>query len=149
MLYEIAWRAWLRKNPEYNNSPPYVMARWLPQQIPQLNFLEHNFVKTVLKLSRTSVTSSKYSKSPMHCKTQWNRSVPNWSRTFLMELVVQLTYFHWSDARQPGRGTHIKTYGDVLQNGSFFLQEIPRHGSHFCLKNPSKGSAFQNCLRFP
>ena len=24
----------------YNNSPPYVMARWLPQQIPPLNFLE-------------------------------------------------------------------------------------------------------------
>ena len=22
----------------YNNSPPYVMARWLPQQIPPLNF---------------------------------------------------------------------------------------------------------------
>ena len=24
----------------YNNSPPYVMARWPPQQIPPLNFLD-------------------------------------------------------------------------------------------------------------
>ena len=36
---EIAWRVWLRKIRRYNNSPPYVMAKWPPQQIPPLNFL--------------------------------------------------------------------------------------------------------------
>ena len=34
LSYEKIWR--------YNNSPPYVMARWLPQQIPPLNFLATN-----------------------------------------------------------------------------------------------------------
>ena len=29
-----------KKIQRYNNSPPYVMARWLPQQIPPLNFLD-------------------------------------------------------------------------------------------------------------
>ena len=31
LSYEKIWR--------YNNSPPYVTARWQPQQIPSLNFL--------------------------------------------------------------------------------------------------------------
>ena len=26
----------------YNNSPPYMMARWLPQQIPPLNFADYD-----------------------------------------------------------------------------------------------------------
>ena len=38
-----------KKIQRYNNSPPYVMARWPPQQIPPLNFLglysfESNFL---------------------------------------------------------------------------------------------------------
>ena len=32
----------IRKIMSYNNSPPYMMARWLPQQIPSLNFLGYN-----------------------------------------------------------------------------------------------------------
>ena len=39
---KIIWRAWLQKIRRYNNSPPYVTARWPPQQIPPLNFLACN-----------------------------------------------------------------------------------------------------------
>ena len=31
-----------KKSGRYNNSPPYVIARWPPQQIPPLKFLEYN-----------------------------------------------------------------------------------------------------------
>ena len=45
LSYKKFWR--------YNNSPPYVMARWPPQQIPPLNFLG---IRTCTK--------------EMHCHTQ-------------------------------------------------------------------------------
>ena len=32
----------------YNNSPPYVTARWPPQQIPPLNFLDCNSVEALM-----------------------------------------------------------------------------------------------------
>ena len=39
-LNKIVWRTWLQKKiRRYNNSPPYVTARWLTQQIPPSNFL--------------------------------------------------------------------------------------------------------------
>ena len=31
-----------KKIRRYNNSAPYMMVRWLPQQIPPLNFLDFN-----------------------------------------------------------------------------------------------------------
>ena len=38
-LNEIAWWLNCKKIQRYNNSPPYMTSRWLPQQIPPLNFL--------------------------------------------------------------------------------------------------------------
>ena len=38
-LNKIVQRASYEKIGRYNNSPPYVTARWPPQQIPPLNFL--------------------------------------------------------------------------------------------------------------
>ena len=38
--FPITWRAWLQKKIQrYNSSPPYVTAKWPPQQIPPLNFI--------------------------------------------------------------------------------------------------------------
>ena len=42
--------------------------------------------------------------------------------------------------------SHVKTYGDVPQFWIGFLQEIPKHGSHFSWKNRNCGSDFQ---KFP
>ena len=35
----------------YNNPPPYVTARWLPQQIPSLNFLDLSSIKYGINLT--------------------------------------------------------------------------------------------------
>ena len=49
LSYEKIWR--------YNNSPPYVMARWLAQQIPPLNFLGYF----------THITCSTHAVLGLHC----------------------------------------------------------------------------------
>ena len=42
--------------------------------------------------------------------------------------------------------SHIKTYRVVPQKWVGSLQEIPRHGSHFSLKNPQQRVCFTNFL---
>ena len=44
LSYEKIWR--------YNNSPPYMTARWPPQQIPPLNFLGHTRLSRRLHANR-------------------------------------------------------------------------------------------------
>ena len=60
----------------YNNSPPYVMARWSPQQIPTLNFLEQTW-KRVSKtwggfpgpgMGWRTVTGTRVTSGAHHCK---------------------------------------------------------------------------------
>ena len=41
----------------YNNSPPYVTARWPPQQIPPLNFLELTTLSLLKRLAPNWVRS--------------------------------------------------------------------------------------------
>ena len=50
------------KNPEINNSPPYVTATWPPQQLPPLNFLAIHTEKKCLLNPETKhfVTAKKY-----------------------------------------------------------------------------------------
>ena len=52
-LNEIIWRLNYENTRRYNNSPPYVTARWPPQRIPPLNFLGW-YILQVDKLYLTS-----------------------------------------------------------------------------------------------
>ena len=51
-LTKMLGRLSYKKIQRYNNLPPYMMARWLPQQIPPLNFLGKFPIKVEFILER-------------------------------------------------------------------------------------------------
>ena len=59
----------------YNNSPPYVTARWPPQQIPPLNFLGVNLIpQSIYSRAQKKCTNT-------HTQQIASTSLPTWNHT--------------------------------------------------------------------
>ena len=91
----------------YNNSPPYVTARWLPQLIPPLNFLVcisyklSELNKRIFSNTKPKSWSTKYKillENPMtkRCGMVLSEKGPRyWNVPVLANTVTFLTYQYW------------------------------------------------------
>ena len=70
----------------YNNSPPYVTARWLPQQIPPLNFLGYKSIHRSVSINKTFKI--------LICKLQWCTWQFLWQNHIYISIIISISKNH-------------------------------------------------------
>ena len=73
-----------KKNPELQNSPPYLMIRWPPQQIPPLNFLGSAPPPPLITLVDDIVALS----CTCHCYPEWHNLSVYLNRDHAFKLLL-------------------------------------------------------------
>ena len=108
----------------YNNFPPYVMARWPPQQIPPLNFLGLSWcVKDIRKPNLALKKRKKKLEDPQFLNYTRAPNVP-WIFGLLRPLAVILSFPRCQKYKDKVRQKCALPYFNSLHNSSTYAQHF-------------------------